>query len=122
MDTNTEITNENTTPAPTQDAPEQAVAEDPSIIGRLTPEEQQALFQVRQESQQLLAKVGEHELLKVRILARLDELNSQGETLLNNVTKRLGLEDGQKWVGMQDGTIRLINPPSQEGGAEATSQ
>ena len=94
-------------------------AADSSVIGRLTPEEQQGMMQIKSESQQLLAKVGEYELMKLRVMARLEELDERGQSMIGAVTKRLGLEDGQQWIGMQDGSIRLVQPPGapQEEGA-----
>lgn len=102
----------------------EAQAQIPGMLGKLTPEEQSALIGIRQESQQLLAKVGEHEVLKMRILAKLDELDEKGQGIINSVSKRFGLEDGQQWVALQDGTVRLVNPPNAaqtEGGAPASS-
>lgn len=110
-ETNTETT---TTDAPPPEAPAPTSAEVPEIpgtIGKLTPEEQQALMQIRQESQQLLAKVGEHEVLKMRLLARIDELDQKGQDHINTISQRLGITDGQQWVALQDGTIRLVNAP-----------
>lgn len=108
----TENTTENTT------ATEE---KDPSVIGKLTPEEQTAMLRIRQESQQLLAKVGEHEVLKMRIMAKLEELDEQGQGYINGISKRLGVDDGRQWVALQDGTVRLVTPPgasqNQEGGA-----
>lgn len=116
---NTETTTENpTTDAPPPEAPAPTSAEAaatpevPGSIGKLTPEEQQALLQIRQESQQLLAKIGEHEVLKMRLLARIDELDGKGQDHINTISQRLGLGDGQQWVALQDGTIRLVNPPA----------
>lgn len=113
---NTENTTETpSTDAPPPEAPEPTTAEaeqpaeDPNALGKLSPEEQTALMMIRQQSQQLLAKVGEHEVLKQRLLARLDELDKQGQDHINGVSKRLGIEDGQQWVALQDGTIRLVN-------------
>jgi hypothetical protein len=125
---NTTPENTETTPAPEAAAaptPEaQAAAQVPGVLGKLTPEEQQALLLIRQESQQLLAKVGEHEVLKGRLLAKLDELDEKGQGHINAISKRFNLEDGQQWVALQDGTVRLVNPPQAsqaQGGAPASS-
>jgi hypothetical protein len=113
--TEIETTTETTTEAPS----------DPSILGRLTPEEQGAMTRIRAESQQLLAKCGEHELLKLRIVARVEELDDEGQKIIAGITKRLGLPDGVQWHGLQDGTIRLVNRPGtaqiQEGGGAQPS-
>jgi len=129
-------TTSNTDPAPQTPAPEAAAAETPEtpaaeaqaqmpgVLGKLTPEEQQALMSIKQQSQQLLAKVGEHEVLKMRVIAKLDELDEQGQGHINAISKRFGLEGGTQWVALQDGTVRLVNPPQAgqaQGGAPASS-
>jgi hypothetical protein len=106
-ETMTETTNENPT-SEASDLPLEA-PRDPQDLGRLTPEEHQTLMRIRAESQQLLAKVGEHELLKQRILSRVEVLDGQGQEVINAVSQRLGLKDGQTWVGLQDGRIRLVD-------------
>jgi len=124
IDTDPE-TSETPETSDTPPAPEaEAQAQIPGEIGKLTPEEQQALMGIRQESQQLLAKVGEHEVLKMRILAKLDELDERGQSYINAVSKRLGLEEGEQWVALQNGTIRLVKPRDggqDQGGAPASS-
>jgi hypothetical protein len=75
----------------------------------LTPEEHQVLLQVRQQQQALLTKAGEHELLKLRTMARFEELDGQSQEIINAVSARLGLVEGQTWVGLQDGRIRLVD-------------
>lgn len=86
-----------------------AAPADDGTLGKLTPEEQSAMLGIRQQSQQLLAKIGEYELLKQRLLNRLNELDEQGQQYINAVSQRLGIKDGQQWVALQDGTIRLVN-------------
>lgn len=123
-ETATETPDAPVTPEPAPPAEAQAPT-DPSVIGRMTPEEHNGMMKIRAESQQLLAKVGEHELLKLRIMARVEELDEQGQGLIAGVTKRLGLDPGTQWHGMQDGTIRLVNrpaaPQTPPGGADASS-
>lgn len=129
-------TTSNTDAAPPTPAPEaaaeatpetpqaEAQAQIPGVLGKLTPEEQQALMAIKQQSQQLLAKVGEHEVLKMRVIAKLDELDEQGQGHINAISKRFGLEGGTQWVALQDGTVRLVNPPQAgqaQGGAPASS-
>jgi hypothetical protein len=111
---NTDNTTENPTPdapPPEAPAPTSAESQDPNIIGKLTPEEQAALMVIRQESQQLLAKIGEHEVLKSRLLSRVDDLDAKGQEHINGISKRLGIQDGQQWVAMQDGSIRVVTQP-----------
>jgi len=110
--------------APEAPTAAEAQAQIPGVLGKLTPEEQQALMAIKQQSQQLLAKVGEHEILKMRVLAKLDELDEQGQGHINAISKRFNLDSGQQWVALQDGTVRLVNPPQAgqtQGGAPASS-
>jgi hypothetical protein len=92
-------------------------------IGQLTPDEQRHLLDIRQESQRHLAKIGEYEVLKSRLISRVNILDQQGQDAINAISKRLNLEDGQQWVALQDGTIRLVGTgeavsPQQEGAEE----
>lgn len=79
------------------------------FVGRLTPEEEARLREIRGESQQLLQKVGEHEVLKMRLLQRLDVLDGDGQELINAISRRIGVPPGQQWVALADGSIRVIN-------------
>lgn len=125
MENNEATETETTTETPQDEAPQAEAPSDPSVIGRLTPEEQGAMMRIRAESQQLLAKCGEHELLKLRIMARIEELDDEGQKIIAGITKRLGLPDGAQWHGLQDGTIRLVSKPvaaqTQEGGGAQPS-
>gem|GEM_PF-4455726 len=78
------------------------------MIGKVTPEEQAAMMAIRGEQQQLMLKIGEQEFLKTRILARLDELERKQQEFVNGISQRLGIKEGQQWVAVADGTIRLV--------------
>ena len=110
---------------PEAEAPE-AEAQDPNVIGKVTPEEQAALMTIRNEQQQRLLKLGEHDVVKSRLVAELKELEQKGQVYINEIAKRLGIQDGQQWVALGDGTIRLVPAPDvgqtqTEGGAGAPS-
>jgi hypothetical protein len=104
---------------PTEDTPTNAAAaapppeaeKDPSDLGRLTPEEQGALVKIKQDSAQYLAKIGEFEVMKARILGKLDQMDKEGQSIMDSISKRLGLNPGQQWAAQLDGTIRLVTPP-----------
>jgi len=83
----------------------------PGNIGRMSPEEQGAITSLRQESARLLQQVGEHEVRKVRVLGQLDEIERKLQEIINGISRRLGVQDGQQWVALADGTIRLVSPP-----------
>lgn len=82
-----------------------------STLGTLTEEERSSLVRMRQEAQQLLTKVGEQEVIKAQLLAKLDAIERSAESQLKVISARLGLEEGQAWYAQADGTVRLQNPP-----------
>jgi len=82
----------------------------PDTIGQLTDEEHQNLVSLRAQSQDILSKIGQMEVQKIRLLNRLDEMDTTVQSVLANITARLGLAEGQQWVALQDGSIRLVKP------------
>jgi hypothetical protein len=106
MTSTTDISTDTSVESQETAAPE-TLAEDPSQIGSLTPEEQAAMTTIRTESQQLLAKAGELDFRKQRVLQRVEELDANGQQIIQSITKRLGLEEGQTWFATTDGTIKL---------------
>jgi hypothetical protein len=136
MDTSTnETTTETTTEAPpaaesteaaadtTEAAPEK---KDPSIIGKLSTEEQQLLMSMRQQSQKLFARIGEMDYQKSQLIAQIQQIERASQEAVNAISKRLGVEDGQQWVAMANGEIRLVaagteNQNQPQGGAAATA-
>ena len=118
METTTETTPE-ATAAPTS-SPE--AQKDPTDLGTLTPEEQSALIKIKQDSQQYLAKIGEFEVMKARLLGKLDQMDKEGQAIMDSISKRLNLNPGQQWAAQLDGTIRLVTPPNQGQAQEAPVQ
>lgn len=134
MENTTETNTDTSTETPTQEAPatgaaEETSAENPAIIGKLTPEELTALTTCQQKNQQILAKIGEHYVLSQRLVRNYETISESAQHILDQVTQRLGLEKGQQWVATNDGTIVLTGEPqlpqppnpSEEGDAEASS-
>ena len=81
---------------------------DPDVVGHLEPPEQMALNSLRQRAQQLTLDLGNMELRKARTIAQIDGLERQGQEMLNQVAKRLGMSEGQQWTLLQDGRVKLI--------------
>lgn len=108
-------TTESSEPIPT--AVEPTVPSAPEVAGRLTPEEHGKLSEIRAESQKLLQKLGEYEVLKARVLRRVDELDAIGQGYIDEISQRLNIPAGQQWVALADGTVRLVNPAPVPGGA-----
>jgi mannose-6-phosphate isomerase class I len=108
-----ETTTETTVPEPE--------TKDPLDLGKLTPEEQGSLMKIKGDSAQYLVKIGEFEVMKARLLGKLDQMDKEGQAIMDSISKRLGLDPGQQWVAMQDGAIRLVEPPgTSQAQAEAT--
>jgi hypothetical protein len=82
-------------------------------IGKLTPEEQQKLMSLKHDTTQYLNKLGEFEVMKARILNKLDLMEGEGQAVMSAISKRLGLEPGQQWVAMLDGSIQLVSSSSE---------
>jgi hypothetical protein len=40
-------------------------------------------------------------------------MEQEGQDIMGAISKRLGLDSGQQWVAMLDGTIRLVTPPGE---------
>jgi len=112
METPTETTE---TPTPAPEVPQEAVSEeaakDPNDLGKMTPEEQGAILQIKQDSQQYLAKLGEFDVMKARLLKKLEAMDAEGQAIMGAISQRLGLKEGEQWAAHQDGTIRLIQQP-----------
>lgn len=89
----------------------------PGSVGRLTPEEHQTLMRIRDESRMLMQKIGEFEIQKARVMHRIEELDAQGQEVINSVSHRVGIADGQQWIALADGTIRLVSPQAAKEGA-----
>jgi hypothetical protein len=89
----------------------------PGFLGRLTPEEHRKLLGVRDESRMLMQKVGELEVQKARIMQRIDVLDGEGQEVINSVSRRVGISDGQQWIAHADGKIILVNPAAAKEGA-----
>jgi hypothetical protein len=92
---------------------ENTETKDPSELGKLTPEEQQTLTRLKQDTAQYLNKIGEFEVMKARLMNKLEAMEQEGQGVMEAISKRLGLEPGKQWVAMLDGTIRLVSPPGE---------
>lgn len=101
---------EPTTETPETPTPETEAQKDPTDLGKMTPEEQGAILKIKQDSQQYLAKLGEFDVMKARILKKLESMDQEGQAIMGAISQRLGLKEGEQWAATQDGTIRLITP------------
>lgn len=81
---------------------------DPNILGKLTDEERATITAMRQQSQEVLIKIGQIRVQEMRLLSRLDQMDAGAQDILDSVTKRLDLKEGERWEATQDGTIRRV--------------
>jgi hypothetical protein len=87
-------------------------AQDPNIIGALTPEEARTFQNMRSKMSQLTMEIGNLEVRKARILGMLSELDEQGTKHLMDAGRRLGLPEGAQFQLLPDGRIRNTTPPA----------
>lgn len=93
---------------------EETQNENPDIIGKLSDEEHGALTQMRQHSQEVLIKIGQIRVQEMRLLARLDQMDASVQEIMNKISSRLEVPEGQQWIALQDGSIRLIKSDASE--------
>ena len=77
----------------------------PNIVGALTQPEMEGFANLRKVGNNLLIRIGSLEALKARVLGELGVNEEQIELLLQGVSKRLGIPDGQKYQILPDGKI-----------------
>lgn len=90
---------------------EQAVT-DPTIVGKLTSQEMQAIATLRQHGSQVTMEIGNLEIKKARLLGNLSTLETQAQNIMNEAGKRMGIPDGQPWQVTPDGSVRIPQTPS----------
>lgn len=95
---------QNTPPEVVGEAP----AQDPNVLGQLTEQESTVLSMLRRQGQQFQMQIGDLEIRKARLLGNMADLEAQGQRLLNEAGKRLGIKEGTPWTVTPDGTVRLI--------------
>jgi len=87
---------------------------DPFQVGELLPQEVMQLQQVRGRINQHLMEIGHHEVQKAMLLAKLEQLEQQGQTVIRQARLRLGIDDGETIQVTPDGKIRRMpqHPPN----------
>lgn len=97
-----------TTTTETPETPEKKA----DVIGQLTEDEQQKLGSMRLQSQDILVKIGQMEVQKQRLMSRLDSMDVEMQGIMTQISDRLDVPEGQKWVALQDGSIRAVPDPA----------
>ena len=89
-------------------AGEEQEADDPTVIGELSAQENGVLRQIQHQSQGITMQIGQTEIRKAGLLGALQNLENQSEQLLQGVAKRLGIQQGTMWRVSSDGKARLV--------------
>lgn len=79
---------------------------DPLLLGELLPQEVMAMQQVRGRVNQHLMEIGHFEVQKAMLLAKLEQLEVQGQGIIKQARLRLGIEDDVTIQVTPDGKIR----------------
>jgi len=79
---------------------------DPTLLGKMEPQEQAQLGFLRQRTEQITMEIGQLEVRKARMLGALDATEQQAQQVLAGVAKRLGIAEGTPCRIAPDGTIR----------------
>lgn len=97
--------------APSETPP--APAAPPPDAGELTVGEMRLIEQLRAGADQIVREIGNMEVRKSQLLGRLNQLEAQGQNVLNTAARRLNIPDGETWHVTNDGKVRRgVAPPA----------
>lgn len=115
------MTTENTTDTPETEAPTGANGADAApeapapeapvdelLVGDLLPQEMLAIQQVKGRINQHLMEIGHFEVQKAMTLAKLDNLEQQGQQVIKDARLRLGISEDVTLQITPDGKIRRV--------------
>ena len=94
---------ENTSVASQSEAPVATSA------GSLTPQELGNLTALNGQAREVLFNMGLHRQQGRVLDSKIDTLNAQTQSLINDISKRLGIPDGKNWTLDGDKVI-IVNP------------
>jgi hypothetical protein len=78
----------------------------PVEVGELTVGEQRLLESLRGGADQIVREIGNLEVRKHQLFGRLQQLEGQAQSVLNNAAKRLNIPQGETWHVTPDGKVR----------------
>lgn len=85
----------------------------PADAGELTVGEMRLIEQLRAAANQIVLEIGNMEVRKSQLLARLGQLEAQGQAVLNTAARRLNIPDGETWHVTNEGKVRRgVAPPA----------
>ena len=89
---------------------EEALNEPPGYVGALEVDENRLLMSLRQTSSQIVQEIGQHEVIKARLLGNLQEIEQKASALVANAAQRFGVE-GHTWTVTPEG--KMFRPQGQ---------
>ena len=85
---------------------------DENIVGDLEPIEIKTLNTLREAAREVTLEIGNLEVRKARLLGSLSDIEGRAQQILNGVSKRLGIPDGQAWQVTPEGKARVLKAGS----------
>ena len=86
--------------------PKGSVPEGMSEVGELTISDMRAIEQLRTAADQVVREIGHLEVRKSQLLARLAQVEAQGQEVLAGAARRLNIPDGETWHLAPDGKVQ----------------
>ena len=87
-----------TPPAAPPAAPESVEEVSPlTVFGNITPEANQAILQMRDQSGRIINEIGRMEVRKSQLLHQLNQMEAQTQGILKAEAQKLQIRDGTPW-------------------------
>lgn len=87
-----------------------APLQDPTLLGALTPQENAVLNTLRRRSSQFMSEIGKLEIQKLQLVDQIRANDEQSQSILMQIGRRLGIQDGVSWTVGGDGNARVVPP------------
>lgn len=95
-----------------EEAPVEAVPENPNLLGSLEASELGVVTSLQQQGRAIMLRIGELEVDKARLLGQLSHLEQQNQQHLQGVGKRLNIPQGVQWQVTNDGKVIKVGQPT----------
>jgi hypothetical protein len=82
--------------------------EAPGYVGTLTDDEQKLLASLRQTSNQIVQKIGQHEVMKAQLLGQIGEVEARANQVITEATARFGHTEPGQWNVAPDGKVYKV--------------
>jgi hypothetical protein len=109
----------NDTEIPTPVETSSEASSDPRIKGYLSPQKLKAMQALRQSGRDLVTEIGMLEVRKTRLMSNLAQIEAQGEALVTEEARKVGVPEGAAFSVTPEGAILVNGPvavPAPDGG------